>query len=230
MSSATPGLASKFAPIVPTGMRSSRTSQAVGERAARDLTLQRLERRGRLQLPREGRHARFVQAKPIERSLVELPASGVDVALIRGEHVRCPLLEQLGRPPERRSHRCIVQRRQRRRRRDRLALDEFAHHALLCTLQTARRGRERVPLRIKRGRGIRPDDASATCLSARCQPAEQHARIDVERRHEGENQCPPSTYVAATAVTSSASTQSARATSAGARSSLSTTSTSSAPA
>ena len=116
--------------------------QPVRERSARDLPLERLERRGRLELARERREARLVQAEPVERSLVELLRGRLHVSLVRREHVSRPLLEQLGRPPERRPDRCVVERRQRRCRRDRLSLDELANHALLCTLQTARRGRD----------------------------------------------------------------------------------------
>ena len=70
-SSATPGLASKLAPIVPTGMRSSRTCSPFGERPARDLPLERLELRRRLELARERRDAALVEAEPVQRALVE---------------------------------------------------------------------------------------------------------------------------------------------------------------
>ena len=200
MSAATSGLASKFAPIVPTGMRSSRTSQPVGERPARDLPLERLERGGRLELARDRRQARLVEAEPVERALVQLLRGGLHVSRVRGEHVRRAFLEQRGRPCSAGSDRLVGQRRQRSCRRDRFSSPRARGSCF--TLYTVERTNwaGRVPLRIRRGRGIRPDDASATCPRARCQPAEQPARIDVERRDEGDSQCPPHSLAAATAA------------------------------
>ena len=56
--------------------------------------------------------------------------------------------------------------------------------ALLCTLDERRAGP--IPAPHQERPRDRLDDASATCAVARCQPAEQPARSDVERRTEEE--------------------------------------------
>ena len=109
MSSATPGLASKFAPIVPTGMRSSRTCSPFASVLVEISRSSGLQRRGRFQLARERRHARLVEAKPVERALIEGLAAAATSRSFAASTSATLFLEHLRRPPERRSDRCVVE-------------------------------------------------------------------------------------------------------------------------
>ena len=64
----------------------------------RDLALERLERRGRLDLARERVDARVVEAQPVERARVELARGRLDVGRVRGEHVAARR-SRAARPP-----------------------------------------------------------------------------------------------------------------------------------
>ncbi len=202
--------------------------QPVRERPAGDLSLERLERSGRLELARERRHALLVEPKPVESSFVECRGSRLHVSPVRSEHLAHPFLEQPGRPLgapvrplRRRATAALLPRRRPHARRvcaSCFTLYTSKKHHEGGTSPAPHQERSRDPARRRLG----------NLLNARCQPAEQPARIDVERRDEGEIQCPPSASAAAAAATRSASTESAPARNAGVRSSPSTTSTRSA--
>jgi hypothetical protein len=58
---------------------------------------------------RERRHARLVESKPVERSLIEDLAGRSNVSFVRRKNVPHVFLEHLRRPPEGRSDSCVVE-------------------------------------------------------------------------------------------------------------------------
>ena len=208
-----PGLASKFAPIVPTGIRNSRTrspfasvrlaisrssgsSSAVASswRASVGEARARPDGAGRA-LPRRASRAatsrsRAFDASTSVRALLEQfrRSFGAPIrplsSLSDASAVAAPIASR----------------------------STSSQSCFTLYTPNSTRGRDASRSASREVEGTGPTTPRQPAARARCQPAEQPARIDVERRDEGENQCPPPASAAATAATSSAWTQSAPAT------------------
>jgi hypothetical protein len=132
-SRATFGLASKFAPTVPIGMRRSLISSPFASVHA-SIALERLDRGHGLDLLGERLDARRAQAQAVERPLVEPSRGRLAVGLVGGEDGRTALAHERGGLSERGGDGLVGQRGRGAVGLDRLLLDLLADlHRLILT-------------------------------------------------------------------------------------------------
>ena len=125
-----------------------RDDQAVGERPAADLALERVESRRRQKLALEDGHPSVVQPQPVDRAFVEPARCGFDVGIVGGEHLAAAFAQHRGRGRQRDGDGLVGQTCCRRTRRAGFAFDVIANRHF-C-MYSRSRGRA-IPAHIERG-------------------------------------------------------------------------------